>query len=142
MRASGSPTAITGTSGAGSAGAGVAAVAKRSAVEGAAGAATFFDLRYLGRVRNRLPFLDQDLAQDSFERGRDLGVDLVGDDLEERLVLGHAVAGLLEPLAYRPLGYALAELRHCHLGHETWSSTELRHIAPAKPGRAAGRTTR
>ena len=75
------------------------------------------DDRDLGVVRDRRPFLDEDLLEDAGERRRDLGVDLVGDDLEERLVLRDRVAGLLQPLADRPLGDALAELGHRHLGH-------------------------
>ena len=79
----------------------------------------FLYLRDLGQVRNRLPLLHEDLAQDALERRWNFGVHLVGDDLEERLVLGHAVTGLLEPLADRSLGHALAQLGHGHLGHVT-----------------------
>ena len=77
------------------------------------------DHRDLGVVRNRGAFLDEDLREDARERRRHLGIDLVGDDLEQRLVLLDGVAWLLEPLADRPLGDALAELGHRHLGH--WS---------------------
>jgi len=42
-----------------------------------------------------LPFRNEDLAQESLEGRRDLGVDLVGDDLEKRLIQGNCVAGLL-----------------------------------------------
>ena len=69
-------------------------------------------------VRYVLPFLDQDFPQDSCERRRHLGVDLVGDDFEERLVQGNLVTHQLQPLSDRPLGYALAELGHGHLGHK------------------------
>ena len=91
------------------------------------------------------------LRQGAFERRRDLGVDLVGDDLEERLVLGDVVAGLLEPLADRPLGHALAELGHRHLGHgpssgsldgdasPPWFSHSVAHPGPFRPLRL-GRT--
>ncbi len=75
------------------------------------------DLGDLGVVRDGLALLDEDCLQDPGERRRDLGVDLVGDDLEERLVLLDGVTGLLQPLADRPLGDALAELGHRHLGH-------------------------
>ena len=44
---------------------------------------------------------------------RDLGVDLVGRDLEDRLVALHRVADLLQPLRQRPLGD-----RFAHLGHD------------------------
>ena len=53
----------------------------------------------------------------ALERRRDLGVDLVGDDLDDRLVLVDVVADLLEPLPDGPLGDALAELGHRHRGH-------------------------
>ena len=71
----------------------------------------------LGVVRDRRAFLGQDLLEDALVRRRHLRVDLVGDDLEQRLVLVDMVAGLLEPLADRPLGDALAELGHRHLRH-------------------------
>ena len=80
------------------------------------------DDRDLGVVRDGRALLGQDLLEDALERRRDLGVDLVGDDLEQRLVLVDVVAGLLQPLADRPLGDALAELGHRHLGHVRWSS--------------------
>ena len=88
---------------------------------GGSGALLFgrLDHRDLGVVRDGGALLDEDLLQDARERRRDLGIDLVGDDLEQRLVLLDGVAWLLEPLADRPLGHALAELRHRHLGH--WS---------------------
>ena len=60
--------------------------------------------------------------EDALERRRDLGVDLVGDDLDQRLVLVDVVARLLQPLPDRPLGDALAELGHRHLGHVRCSS--------------------
>ena len=83
------------------------------------------DDRDLGVVGDGRAFLGQDLAQHPLERRRDLGVDLVRDDLDQRLVLGDVVARLLEPLPDRPLGDALAELGHRHLGHVR-SSSEVR----------------
>ncbi len=50
-------------------------------------------------------------------RRRHLGVDLVGRDLEQRLVERDLVALLLEPLQDRSLDDGLAELRHLHGGH-------------------------
>jgi hypothetical protein len=44
--------------------------------------------------------------------GRNLGVHLVGRDLEDRLVPLDGVADLLEPPGHRPLGDGLAHLRH------------------------------
>ena len=83
---------------------------------------TRVDDRDLGVVRHRGAFLGQDLGEDALERRRDLGVDLVGDDLEERLVLVDVVAGLLEPFPDRALGDALTELGHRHLRHVRSSS--------------------
>ena len=80
------------------------------------------DDRDLGVVGDGRPFLGKDLAQGPLERRRDLGVDLVGDDLDQRLVLGDMIARLLQPLPDRPLGDALAELGHRHLGHVRCSS--------------------
>ena len=75
------------------------------------------DDRDLGVVGDGCALLDEDLAQDAGEGRGHLGVDLVGDDLEEGLVLGDSVARLLEPLADRALSDTLAELGHRHLGH-------------------------
>jgi hypothetical protein len=47
-------------------------------------------------------------------RGGDLGVDLVGRHLEQRLVDGDRVADLLEPAGDRPLGDGLTQGRHGH----------------------------
>ena len=80
------------------------------------------DDRDLGVVGDRGPLLGQDLAQDARERRRDLGVHLVGDHLDERLVLRDRVTGLLEPASDRPLRDTLAELGHRHLGHWVCSS--------------------
>ena len=53
--------------------------------------------------------LDEDLLQHAGDRRRDLGVDLVGRDLEQRLVDLDVVADLLEPAGDGALGDALAE---------------------------------
>src|SRR6267143_163880 len=50
-----------------------------------------------------LPLLHFDLRQDAGGRRRDFGVDLVGRDLEQRLVPLDGIADLLEPFAERPL---------------------------------------
>src|SRR5947208_13275876 len=63
--------------------------------------------------RDRLPFLHLDLRQHAGHGRRDLSVDLIGRDLEQRLVPLDFLANLLEPLADRALGDRLA-----HLGHE------------------------
>src|SRR5690606_31715323 len=44
-------------------------------------------------------------------RGRDLGVHLVGGDLQQRLVLLHLVADVLEPAGDRAFGDALTQRR-------------------------------
>ena len=62
--------------------------------------------------RDGLVLLNQDLLQRAGHRGRDLGVDLVGGDLEERLIDLDRVADLLEPPGDGALGDALAELGH------------------------------
>src|SRR5262249_22461993 len=59
-----------------------------------------------------LPFLDGDRADRALGRRRNLDRDLVGHDLDHRLVLADGIARFLEPLRDRPLGDALAELRH------------------------------
>ena len=101
------------------------------------------DDRDLGVVGDGRALLGQDLLEDALERRRDLGIDLVGDDLEERLVLVDVVADLLEPFPDRPLGDALAELGHRHLRHVR-SSSGLPDVArsvphpaiPVEPGRS------
>ena len=57
-----------------------------------------------------------DLDQRALKRGGDLGVDLVGNDLDDRLVALHELALALQPLLDGSLGDRLAELRHLDLG--------------------------
>ncbi|EME61428.1 ABC transporter ATPase [Amycolatopsis decaplanina DSM 44594] len=57
-----------------------------------------------------------DLQHGAGDRGRDLGVDLVRGDLEQRLVDLDALADLLEPPGDGALGDALAQLGQLHLG--------------------------
>ncbi len=80
---------------------------------GRGGALIGFDHRHERLHGNCLTFLHLDLDQHAGVRRRDLGVHLVGRDLEQRLVPFHLVAELLEPLGERPFGDRLA-----HLGHE------------------------
>ena len=61
---------------------------------------------------DRLALGDEDLGDDALAGARNLGVDLVGRDLEQRLVLGDRLARLLEPLRDRSL-----RDRDTHLGH-------------------------
>ena len=58
-----------------------------------------------------------DLGERAAHRRRHLGVDLVGGDLEQRLVLDHRLAHLLEPLRDRALGDGLTELGHRDVSH-------------------------
>ena len=58
---------------------------------------------------------DPDLDQDAARRSRDLGVDLVGGDLDQRLVRFDGVADLLEPARDGALGDRLAQLGQRHL---------------------------
>src|SRR6266568_3815841 len=65
-----------------------------------------------------------DLDQLAFERRRDLGVDFVRDDLDERLVALDEVALVLQPPVDGALGDRLAELGHLdwRKGHALESS--------------------
>ncbi len=69
--------------------------------------------------RDGLTLLHQDLGQYTGIRSRDLGIDLVGRDLEDRLVPLDRVSHLLDPAGQRALGDRLAHLGHDHvyLGH-------------------------
>ncbi len=72
---------------------------------------THFDGLVLGNL---------DLQKHAGGGGGDLGVDLVGGHLQQRLVHLHRLAGLLQPSGDRSFGHALAELREsdggCHTG--------------------------
>ena len=70
----------------------------------------------LGADLGGLVLTDDDLEQHARDRSRDLGVDLVRGDLEQRLVLGHLLADLLEPARDGALGHALAERRKHDVG--------------------------
>src|SRR5207237_7757380 len=58
--------------------------------------------------RDRLAVGDADLDEDGRRGSRDLDVDLVGGDLDQRLVPGDGVADLLEPPPHGALGDGLA----------------------------------
>ena len=68
----------------------------------------------LGADLDGLVLLDLDLLQRARHGGGDLGVDLVGGDLEQRLVDRDLVADLLEPAGDRALGDRLAQRGQCH----------------------------
>ena len=69
-----------------------------------------------GVDRDGLAFGDLDLGEGAGGGRGDLGVDLVGGDLEERLVALDRVADLLEPLGDGALEDGLAHLRHQDFG--------------------------
>jgi hypothetical protein len=58
----------------------------------------------VGADRHGLVLGHKDLLQDSRNRRGDLGVDLVGRDLQQRLVDGHCVANVLEPAGHGAFG--------------------------------------
>src|SRR6185312_2226322 len=70
------------------------------------------DNRELGPDLDRFVFGHGDLAQRAGRRRRNLGVDLVGGDLEQWLVGVDLVAFLLQPTSNRAFGNALSEAGH------------------------------
>ncbi len=78
-----------------------------------------FDPGHHGLDRDRLTLLHQNLRQHPRVGSRDLGIDLVGRDLEDRLVPLDRVSHLLDPARQRPFGNRLAHLGHdyVYLGH-------------------------
>jgi hypothetical protein len=58
-----------------------------------------------------------DSLHDTREGGRDLGRRLVGDDLDEEVILGHDVAFADEPAIDLTLGHSLPEVGQLELGH-------------------------
>ena len=74
-----------------------------------------------------------DLHDGSGGRGGDLGVDLVGRDLDERLVLGDRVALLLVPLQDGAVGDRLTHRRHGHFHRRVDRHVSLRpYRVPAR----------
>jgi hypothetical protein len=63
--------------------------------------------------RDGLAFLDQDLGEYAGAHGLHFGVDLVGGNLEDRLVALDRITNLLEPFCQRAFGE-----RFAHRGHE------------------------
>ena len=97
---------------------------------GCGGGAAFLAIRATTvLIADRLAFLDQHLRQHAGGRRRNLGVDLVGRDLEQRLVALHAFAGLLQPLGQRSFDDAFAHLGHHDVDHMVLSVSELRLCA-------------
>ena len=92
-------------------GGGVGGGAERGSGTGAAGAVGAHDGQH-GADVDGLALLDADLGQRPRRGRRHFGVDLVGRDLEERLVARDGLAHRLQPLRDRALGDGLAELGH------------------------------
>src|SRR5690606_27786594 len=88
---------------------------------GAATPGAVADHGEVGADLHGLVLLDEDLLEHARDGRRDLGVDLVGRDLEQRLVDGDGVADRLEPTGDGAFGDGLAEGRHLHV---------LRHDLP------------
>ncbi len=88
------------------------------------------DHRHHGIHFHRRAFADFDFSQHTRHARRNLCVHLVSGDFKQRLVLFHAVAGLLEPFGNGPL-----EDRLAHLGHDDISGhASLFRRAPPAPG--------
>ena len=77
---------------------------------------------------HRVAGLGEQLGERAGGGRRDLGVDLVGRDLDDRLVLGDLVAGLLGPLEDRALGDRLAHRGHRDLDHGGLGGGRLRRL--------------
>ncbi len=86
------------------------------------GAASVADHREFRTDLGGLVLGDDDFLQDAGERRRDLGVDLVGGDLDQGLVDGDLVADFLEPAGDSAFGDALTESRHLHGVRHEFSS--------------------
>ena len=86
--------------------------------------------RYFGEmisgVTTRYDLGDEDPLDGAGDRRRDLGVDLVGGHLEQRLVDLDLVADLLEPAGDGALGDALAQGGHRHGVRDQLSARLLR----------------
>ena len=82
---------------------------------------------------DRLVLALEDLGQRPARRRRDLGVDLVGRDLDHGLALLDEVPLLLVPFEHGALGHGLA-----HLGHLDLERRRLRHFLPLTLRNASG----
>ena len=79
-----------------------------------------------------LAFLDEDLAEDAARVRGDLGVDLVGRDLEQRLVGLDRVADVLQPLRHRSLRDGDAHLGHDDVDDGAGCHLVLRQLSQAR----------
>jgi len=76
------------------------------------------ELGQRGPDRHCLTRRDFDAHQPALDGGWDLGIHLVGDDLDDGLVAAHHVALLFEPAVDGALGDRFAELRHLERGQD------------------------
>src|SRR5438309_8112493 len=83
------------------------------------------DLRDDRADTDRLTLGDGDLDELALERRGDLGVDLVGHDLDDRLVALDEVPLVLEPFVDRALGHGFAQLGHLDLRNAHAGSSSL-----------------
>jgi hypothetical protein len=74
---------------------------------------------------DRVALFEEDLRESPGRRAGNLCVDLVGRNLEERLVAVDVLADLLQPPRNRPLRDGLAHLRHHHFGCHKISSFQF-----------------
>ncbi len=93
-----------------------------------------------GTYGDRLVLGHKDLQHDAGHGRGDLGVDLVGRDLEQRLVDGDGLADGLQPARDGALGDALAERRHLDgLRHDLASPVSCARAAACRPARGRPR---
>jgi len=93
---------------------------------GAGAAGLVADHGQAGADVDCLAFGDQDLGQEAGSRGRHLGVNLVGGDLEEDLIGLDPVSYRLGPAGDGPLGDRLSQLGHRHVGHQPCNPLPVR----------------
>ncbi len=86
--------------------------------------------------------VDQDLGDRARHGRRHLGIDLVGRDLDERVIDGDHVAGLHEPLEHRALGDGIAHLGEGDVDQLAARPQPRRRRARAAPRRPPGRLRR
>ena len=96
---------------------GAAALAGAAAGLAAARRRAVIDLAEQRADRDGLAVLGRDLAEHAGGRRRHFDGDLVGLELDQRLVHRHGIAGLLEPAADGGLGHGLAERRNANFSH-------------------------
>ena len=109
---------------------------------------TFVDLPEQRADGNRLAVLGRDLAEHTGGWRRHFDGDLVGLELDQRLVHRDGVAGLLEPAADGGFRHGLAERRNTNFSHGMFSSIAFNghrlpcaHCAPGRTIQYSGTVT-